>query len=814
MKKFILTFFVIFSVIIFTNYTTAQEMDPLDTSIKEIDPIIIIPTNQRNNSENYDNEEALEKINSVMERVQQRYEELLDGHTFILRKPRVKYLENISVGGINSNAVATNMVIPYLNYMQQILSFESGIKSSNTMPVMFVVGAPSQGSNLVQMSANNLAAAGPFNDYIWVSGPILDDIVFSDKNDKQALNRALHALAHEIGHIFGSSNHPCTRNIQDLCTWQQKRSPNLPPDSEFINGIMGYTKEPFDALVFNNSTVNPEIKALMSNRSINPDGDPIPEPEDSFLIKDGSVLATSQLQIYSDYVSPIKITGNTFGDQKGHAELTFVFSGDQIEQTIPVPDDFIEWTNDMITINLTPDFVGAPSKIKVTIITPSGKKIAIDGNIAVYVKNQPEILISPNPARRNNQITISGGNFGSPGEITYLDFSTGTATSRKLPIINWNSGEITAQLSLPAENTSSQIPLLILPSDKGGFYGGSVNIEQNNSLTQDVFFQVQIQCADQSQNPKPAEISLFVDDNLGLLSPITSGFTSSVGYISFLTPVTFNYGEPRNFTFTLNRRDGTSIDHKVSVNPDMVRVSVPINDPSCGTPVESYSLLISNNPSYNDDSFHDGSATLQIAGQQNPQTIDWTLSSQGDGTIYVNKITLNGNEEFQITNTQPGDIVDIPVSSVKLSIKSPSSGVTSPTEDTPAQTTVSCNPQPWSNEETDSENYRCDGDQACYAKWQEDPDNSCQPKQIGEDCRFKQECSDRLIQSNPGQSCEASNWRDEQPYSCENGWACYNRWKISGGNSCDPEPDYGEDGNWFVCLEDSNCGTAAPPNAE
>ena len=57
-------------------------------------------------------------------------------------------------------------------------------------------------------------------------------------------------------------------------------------------------------------------------------------------------------------------------------------------------------------------------------------------------------------------------------------------------------------------------------------------------------------------------------------------------------------------------------------------------------------------------------------------------------------------------------------------------------------------------------------------------------------------------------SCEPRQWVDENAYSCENGFACYNKWKISGGNSCEQEPDYGEDGNWFICLPDDSC--AAP----
>lgn len=56
-------------------------------------------------------------------------------------------------------------------------------------------------------------------------------------------------------------------------------------------------------------------------------------------------------------------------------------------------------------------------------------------------------------------------------------------------------------------------------------------------------------------------------------------------------------------------------------------------------------------------------------------------------------------------------------------------------------------------------------------------------------------------------NCSPSNWKDETPYSCQDGWACYYRWKIAGGSSCDPERDYGEDGQPYICLEDSNCRT-------
>lgn len=813
MKKFLLVSVVIFSVLLLTSYAAAQEMDPLDTSIREIDPIIVVPVNQRDNAQNYDNQETLDKINSVMERVQERYEELLDGHTFILRKPRVKYLENVSVGGINSNAVGNHLLFPYINYMEQILALESGIKNSSTMPIMFVAGSPSVGSNPVQLSVSNLAAVGPRRDYIWVSGPILDDIVFSDKNDKQALDRSLYAVAHEIGHIFGSANHPCTRNIQDACTWQQKLSQSLPPDTEYTNGIMGYTEEPFETLVFNNSTTNPEIKGLMSNPSINPDRDPVPEPEDSYLFQEGASLATSQLQVYSDSVYPIRILGTKFGNIKGRVELSLVFPG--LEQTLVVPDDLVEWTNESIVVSLTPEFVGSPLKIKVTLITPSGKKIPINGEIAVYVKDQPEISVSPNPARNGGEVTLSGNGFGAQGDVYYTDFSSGQAVDRTLPILSWGDNEIKVSLVLPPSNTSPQIPLIILPSDRGGFYGGSITIEQNNNVTQDVFFQVQLQCADQGLKPKPGDISLFIDDNLGLLSPVTSGLTDPNGYISFLTPVTFNYGEPRKFTFTLNR-DGATTEQVLTVDTQTPRVDVPINDPSCGTPVESYSILISNNPAYNDNDFRDGSGTLQVSGQQNPQSFDWITSAQGDGTIFISKITLNGNEEFQITGTKPGDQIDIPATNIKLSIKQADQSIVPPTDETPNQVSEpnSCNLKPWNNKETNGD-YRCDGNQACYPVWQEDSDNNCQPIQIGEDCEYKKECADQITQPDPpSQACESANGIDETPYSCENGWACYNRWKIAGGDKCEKEPDYDEEGNWFVCYEDSNCGSAAPPNAE
>lgn len=53
--------------------------------------------------------------------------------------------------------------------------------------------------------------------------------------------------------------------------------------------------------------------------------------------------------------------------------------------------------------------------------------------------------------------------------------------------------------------------------------------------------------------------------------------------------------------------------------------------------------------------------------------------------------------------------------------------------------------------------------------------------------------------------CEPQKWSDSEAYSCENGFACYNRWQIPGGNQCTPEPDYGEDGNHYYCVP-SDCG--------
>lgn len=58
------------------------------------------------------------------------------------------------------------------------------------------------------------------------------------------------------------------------------------------------------------------------------------------------------------------------------------------------------------------------------------------------------------------------------------------------------------------------------------------------------------------------------------------------------------------------------------------------------------------------------------------------------------------------------------------------------------------------------------------------------------------------------QTCESSNWVDASAYLCENGLASYKRWKIIGGDSCEPEPDYGEDGNDFIQLKDESCNSS------
>lgn len=101
-----------------------------------------------------------------------------------------------------------------------------------------------------------------------------------------------------------------------------------------------------------------------------------------------------------------------------------------------------------------------------------------------------------------------------------------------------------------------------------------------------------------------------------------------------------------------------------------------------------------------------------------------------------------------------------------------------------------------------------------YEKWicQKNGDVREFPNQLGD-------CASACTQAGPVQpeqspQCDAKNWTDEEPYSCENGWACYNRWKITGGASCNPEPDYGEDGNWYICKEDSECGTPQAQDAE
>lgn len=759
MKKLFLIFLTLFSIFTFSGLIIAQEMDPLDTSIREIQPIIIIPVNHKGDAQNYDTDEALEKINNLMDIVQQRYEKLLDGHTFIVRKAKVKYLDHVSVGGINSNAVATNLLIPYTNYMEQIMTFESGIRTSETLPLMFVVGAPSEGSNLIQPHTNNLAATGLRNAYIWVSGPILNDIVFSDKNDRQSLNKSLHAIAHEIGHIFGSSGHPCTEASQQFCSWLQLANKPLPPDEEFTKGIMGYNNEPFDSQFFNNSVHNPEIQSLMRNPSINPNGDPIPEPDNVYQLKEGVGLRTSQVNLYPGSTSPLSIAGNKFGSQQGKVELTLIYPGFNAEQKIIVPDDLVQWSNDLITVSLSDSYIGSPLKIKVTIITPDNKKIPVEGEVDTYSTRRTDTSITPETARNGSEVVISGNNFGdSGGDVIFADFSSGKPVPTKLPIISWTNDQIVISLTLPLENLPPGVSFLILPTNSGGFPGGSIKIEQNNQVTQDIFFRISIQCTDPNLKPKPGDIGVLIDNSLGTLTPSSSGFTDSNGRISFLIPVTFDYGNPKNITFTLTR-NGQTIDQQISVYPSTQDTDIRIDDPSCAAPAEtafdSYSVLISNNPSYNDNDFNDGSGTLQLAGQPDERTIDWIPSNQGDQTIFISKITLDGNQEFQITGSNPGDIVNIPNTNIKLLINSAPRQSTAPDaqviEEQPVQELAAppaCNTEPWSNKDTNGL-YRCEGNQACYVQWQENTDNSCQPQEIGEYCEYNDDCDSRQNTSEP-----------------------------------------------------------------
>jgi hypothetical protein len=128
-----------------------------------------------------------------------------------------------------------------------------------------------------------------------------------------------------------------------------------------------------------------------------------------------------------------------------------------------------------------------------------------------------------------------------------------------------------------------------------------------------------------------------------------------------------------------------------------------------------------------------------------------------------------------------------------------------------------CEYEEWETE------YSCKDGYACYNLFYSSNDTSCQPEtRIVEGKHFRCAAEARCDNpegianspTTPDQSCQPNNWKDETPYSCENGWACYNRWKIAGGNSCNPEPDYGEDGNWYICKEDSECGTPQAQNAQ
>lgn len=742
---FFLSLIIIYS--INTKSASAQEY---------VEPILLIPSDKTDLIDQY--QQDLPKVYTSLKLVQQKYSELLGGPTFKLIEPRIMVLDQTSSQSLSS--------IGYSQLVNRILN--EYIQFFDTDNKIFIIWMPgleghieAYNSNGSQISAKTAGANGKFRrgdkilNVIWLPESNFQKLVLGAYGDVD--NGELKTAAHEIGHAYGL-NHPCTVETTAWCTKEQAEIQPLAPSDDAQKSIMGYNSTPFSKAVFNNSIHNPDIKTLMENPFINPEGKPYPPPDDVYLYKEGVALQSTQVNLYPGSKSPIRIAGKMFGSEKGKVELTLNFTGFGYEQTIEAPEYAIDWSNELITVSLQEEFMGSPYSIKVTIVTPSGKKIPVDGEIALFVGRQNNLTSSsPDPARNGNEVTISGDNFGdAQGEIVFPDFSSGKPLPSKLTILNWSNNQITAYI--PQNNTSPTIPVLILPANRGGFFGSPIQIEQNNQVTQDIFFRVYLQCSNPNLQPKPGDVGVYIDNNLGTLTPSSSGFTDSNGRISFLIPVTFDYGNPKNITFTLNR-NGQTIDKRISVYPSTQDADIQIDDPSCTAPAEtafdSYSVLISNNPSYNDNDFYDGSGTLQLAGQSDERTIDWIPSSQGDQTIFISKITLDGNQEFQITGSSPGDIVDIPNTNIKLLINSVPRQSTAPDaqiiEEQPIQELAAppaCNPQPWSNKDTNGL-YRCDGNQACYVQWQENSDNSCQPQEIGEYCEYNDDCDSRQNTSEP-----------------------------------------------------------------
>jgi len=129
-----------------------------------------------------------------------------------------------------------------------------------------------------------------------------------------------------------------------------------------------------------------------------------------------------------------------------------------------------------------------------------------------------------------------------------------------------------------------------------------------------------------------------------------------------------------------------------------------------------------------------------------------------------------------------------------------------PTESAPASEGMTCEYAEWSDETP----YDCSNGYACYSDWYLSPNTSCQPtvKEPNYHCIPDPQCDSRnetVAPAAPALSCEPRNFVDENPYSCGNGYACYNRWKIAGGDSCEQEPDYGNDGNWYECYKNEAC---------
>jgi hypothetical protein len=187
----------------------------------------------------------------------------------------------------------------------------------------------------------------------------------------------------------------------------------------------------------------------------------------------------------------VTLTGQNFGATEGSSYLTLAQGGtswgapyDGAKLTIT------NWSDTSITFDLPPDsgsfplLPGQPATITVTVAGQTSPAATL--NIAGTTAPAPSISsVSPASATAGSTVTLTGQNFGTTQDSSYLTLSEGNTSwgapydGAKLTITNWSPNSITFQL--PPD--SGSFPLAPGTADVTVTVGGQTSNSENITIT-------------------------------------------------------------------------------------------------------------------------------------------------------------------------------------------------------------------------------------------------------------------------------------------------------------------------------------------